>query len=134
MIALLAAALLQQTASLDVAGAWQPGNPGGLVVIEVGEDGPVGTLFVIETEGRTQLDAQNPDEGLRGQPLHGTAMLYGFEAKGDRWRKGRIYDPEAGKVYRSAIRRTGPDTLEVKGCVGPICQTQEWTLAETPAD
>nr|WP_245805975.1 DUF2147 domain-containing protein [Erythrobacter donghaensis] len=32
--------------------------------------------------------------------------------------------PESGKSYRSVIRRKGANALEVKGCVGPFCQTQ----------
>ena len=42
------------------------------------------------------------------------------------WWRGRIYDPKNGKSYRSIIRRKGPGVLEVKGCIGPFCQTQVW--------
>jgi len=34
--------------------------------------------------------------------------------------------PKNGKSYRSIIRRKGPGVLEVKGCIGPFCQTQVW--------
>jgi uncharacterized protein (DUF2147 family) len=27
------------------------------------------------------------------------------------------------------IRRKGPNVLEVKGCIGPFCQTQLWRKA-----
>jgi len=27
------------------------------------------------------------------------------------------------------VRRRGPDRLEVKGCIGPFCQTQVWQRA-----
>ena len=44
------------------------------------------------------------------------------------WR-GAIYDPKRGKTYRSELKRRDANTLEVKGCIGPFCQTQVWTPA-----
>ena len=60
--------------------------------------------------------------------LLGTPVLTSFSEDGDLWR-GRIYDPKSGKDYRSVIRRTSASKLEVKGCLGPFCQTQNWTRA-----
>ncbi|OYW82850.1 MAG: hypothetical protein B7Z22_13475 [Hyphomonas sp. 32-62-5] len=30
------------------------------------------------------------------------------------------------KTYDSRLKRLGDGTLEVKGCIGPVCQTQIW--------
>jgi len=78
--------------------------------------------------GGPAVDSNNPDQRLRTRPIEGIQILTGFTADGDRW-KGRIYDPESGRTYRSELTRTG-GTLKVKGClVGPLCRTQEWTQA-----
>jgi uncharacterized protein (DUF2147 family) len=38
---------------------------------------------------------------------------------------GTIWDPEDGKTYASKMILKG-DTLDVEGCVGPICRGQDW--------
>ena len=77
--------------------------------------------------GGPAVDANNPDPALRTRPIEGIVFLTGFTADGDRW-KGRIYDPESGRTYRSELVRAGT-TLKVKGCFGPFCRTQEWLAA-----
>lgn len=77
--------------------------------------------------GGPAVDANNPDKALRGRPIQGIVFLTGFTADGAKW-KGRIYDPESGRTYRSELRREG-DLLKVKGCLGPFCRTQQWTAA-----
>ena len=69
-----------------------------------------------------------PDPALRKRRLLGLPILSGFTADGDMWR-GRIYDPKSGKTYKSQVRRKPDGSLEVKGCVGPFCQTQVWKKA-----
>ena len=55
-------------------------------------------------------------------------MLDGFEKSGDKWKKGRIYNPEDGKSYKSSIRLDDdPNVLKVKGCIAFFCQSQYWT-------
>ena len=56
-------------------------------------------------------------------------ILTGFKPDGDVWR-GTIYDPKSGKSYRSIVKRRNASTLEVKGCIGPFCQTQVWRKAD----
>lgn len=75
--------------------------------------------------GGPAVDANNPDPKLRSRPIAGLTILSGFTADGGRW-KGRIYDPESGRTYRSELLRAGA-TLRVKGCFGPFCRTQVWT-------
>ena len=77
--------------------------------------------------GGPPVDANNPDRTLRSRPIAGLVILSDFRPDDDRWR-GRIYDPESGRTYRSELIRAGT-TLKVKGCVGPFCRTQEWTAA-----
>ena len=77
--------------------------------------------------GGPAIDVNNPDATLRTRPIAGILILSDFKSADDRW-KGRIYDPESGRTYRSELIRAG-GTLKVKGCIGPFCRTQEWTAA-----
>ncbi len=77
--------------------------------------------------GVDQRDVNNPDPKLRGRRLLGLPLLTGFMADGDAY-KGRIYDPKSGKSYRSVLIAKG-NTLVVKGCIGPFCQSQKWARA-----
>jgi uncharacterized protein (DUF2147 family) len=58
-------------------------------------------------------------------------MMHGYKLSKDgaRWIDGQIYNPEDGNSYRSILEPGPGDTLKVKGCLGPFCQTQTWTRA-----
>ena len=103
----------------------------GKAIVEVAPCGPAlcGRIArVLELRpGGPAFDANNPDPTKRRQPIEGLTILTGFVAAGDHWR-GRIYDPESGRTYRSELRVDG-GTLKVKGCYGPFCRTQEWARA-----
>jgi len=90
--------------------------------------GKISKFLVAPPQGVNQRDVNNPDKSKRSRKLLGTPVLTSFSEDGDLWR-GRIYDPKSGKDYRSVIRRTSASKLEDKGCLGPFCQTQNWTRA-----
>ena len=112
-----------------IAGRWITVD--GKALVEIGACGAqtcgriVRVLKVDPT--KPTVDANNPDKALRTRPILGMIFLTGFAPGNDRWR-GRIYDPESGKSYRSELIRSG-NVLKVKGCVGPFCRTQVWTAA-----
>ncbi len=130
----LTAALLAATpafASEPVTGRWVTEEKDAVVAIApCGKAmcGAVDRFLVPPPQGLDQRDINNPDAKLRNRKLLGMEILTSFVADGKVWR-GRIYDPKSGKSYRSIIRRKGPNVLEVKGCIGPFCQTQEWRKA-----
>ncbi len=132
MKALIAAALIgvaAASAPAPISGHWTTVD--GKALVEIGPCGTqicgriVRVLKVDPTKPTT--DANNPDKTLRTRPIVGMVFLTGFTPGDDRWR-GRIYDPESGKSYRSELVRDG-QTLKVKGCIGPFCRTQVWTAA-----
>lgn len=132
LIAFAAASMGSASAynALDVYGAWLTQKQNSVVVISRCSEAPCGEIVWIDApDAETLTDTENPDETLRDRPLLGLKMLYDFEARKDQWKKGRIYDPETGKTYGSRLRRLEDGTLQVKGCIGPICQTQIWTPA-----
>ena len=86
------------------------------------------------------VDAQNPDRSKRTRPTLGMPVLLNMkkapaENKGDpeEW-EGKVYNAKNGKTYDSTIRLTGPDKLEIKGCVlGFLCGGETWTRYLDPA-
>lgn len=115
-------------AAEPVTGRWVTAEKDAVVAINACGNAMCGTVdrfLVAPPQGLDQRDINNPDPKLRTRKLLGLAILSSFVADGDVWR-GRIYDPKSGKSYRSIIRRKGANVLEVKGCIGPFCQTQLW--------
>lgn len=131
---LAAAALLAApaTAAEPITGSWVTEEGDAVVNIERCGDSLCGRIAkFLETppNGPDQRDVNNPDPELRSRRIMGLPILTGFTEDGDVWR-GEIYDPKRGKTYRSVLEREGPNELEVKGCVGPFCQTQNWPRAK----
>lgn len=116
----------------DVFGLWRTQAGSSHVEIAACENSaPCGRIVWIDDPDADALkDTENPDPSLQDAPLLGLTILSGFERKKNAWKNGRIYDPEAGKSYRSVLRRNEDGDLEMKGCVGPICRKQIWTLIE----
>jgi len=118
----------------DVFGIWKVQSGTALVEIkDCGDGTPCGRLVSIDAPNpEAVLDDQNPNPELAKKPLLGSRMLWGFEAKKSKWSGGRIYDAESGKDYKSKIQLQDDGTLEVKGCIGPFCESQTWTEAAMP--
>lgn len=119
------------SAAEPVAGRWFTAEKDAVILIGPCGKALCGTIersLVPPPQGNDQRDVNNPDPAKRQRRLLGIAILSSFAADGQVWR-GQIYDPKSGKTYRSVIRRKGADVLEVKGCIGPFCQTQVWKKA-----
>lgn len=71
------------------------------------------------------VDERNPNPALRSRKIEGLQILANFTDGGDSWR-GTIYSPEAGKEYKSYLKRQADGSLQVKGCIAFFCQTQVW--------
>lgn len=127
--ALIAAAPL--LAAQPVEGRWLTEERDAVITIgDCGNTlcGRITKFLVTPPQGADQRDVNNRNPKLRSRKLMGMPVLTGFTEDGDEWR-GEIYDPKSGKTYRSIIRRKNASTLEVKGCLGPFCQTQTWKRA-----
>jgi uncharacterized protein (DUF2147 family) len=111
---------------------WRTASGSGIVRFERCEGARLcGSIVRVLTPGQAgATDANNPDPALRSRPVQGLRILSGFTASGHGvWTGGRIYNPEDGRSYRSELRIGRDGRLQVKGCVGPVCQTQHWTQA-----
>ena len=127
--AAIAALAVPALAADPISGRWVTQEKNAIVTIgQCGSSvcGKISKFLKTPPDGANQRDVNNPDKSLRSRKLMGLPVLTDLREDGDLWR-GDIYDPEAGKTYRSVIRRKGANRLEVKGCVGPFCQTQIWT-------
>lgn len=128
MMAAFALSVGSASAAEPVTGRWVTADKDGVILIAPCGKAVCGTLekfLVAPPEGLDQRDINNSDPKLRQRRLLGLPILSGFTADREIWR-GRIYDPKSGKSYRSIIRRKAANLLEVKGCIGPFCQTQIW--------
>jgi uncharacterized protein (DUF2147 family) len=112
-----------------VSGVWlTEAGDAEIEIADCGDGTPCGVMVRVQTEdGSPAIDTNNPDPDLKSRPLVGTKMMWGFREKSGRWKSGQIYNAENGKTYKSKIKRLEDGTLEVKGCIGPICQGQIWT-------
>ena len=128
------AALLCATplvAAQPIEGRWITAEKDAVITIgECGSStcGRLTKFLVAPPQGLDQRDVNNADAKLRQRKLLGMPVLTDFSEDAELWR-GQIYDPKSGKTYRSVIRRKDANRLEVKGCIGPFCQTQVWTRA-----
>ncbi|MCK0129537.1 DUF2147 domain-containing protein [Erythrobacter sp. F6033] len=115
-----------------VNGRWITEDKDAIVTIQSCGNATCGTIsrfLVSPPDGPGQRDIYNPDPVKKKRKLLGLPVLTQFKADKSQWR-GRIYDPKTGKSYRSILRRKDANTLEVKGCIGPFCQTQIWKRAK----
>ncbi|QZD86810.1 DUF2147 domain-containing protein [Qipengyuania psychrotolerans] len=132
---LLALAALVTAAPLlaaqPIEGRWMTAEKDAVITIDdCGSSlcGKITRFLVPPPQGADQRDVNNSNASLRNRKLLGMPVLTGFSKDDDVWR-GQIYDPKSGKTYRSIVRRKSANQLEVKGCIGPFCQTQVWTKA-----
>lgn len=125
------AAPLPAAASQPITGRWVTGEKDAVVgIARCGKAlcGRIERFLIAPAGGNDQRDVNNSDPAKRSRKLIGTPVLIGLTADGSAWR-GEVYDPKSGRTYTSEVRRKDPATLEVKGCFGPICQTQVWKRA-----
>lgn len=50
-------------------------------------------------------------------------------AGGGAYKGGKIWQPSKNKTYKSKMALSG-DTLNVSGCIGPICKKQTWSRVD----
>jgi uncharacterized protein (DUF2147 family) len=118
-------------AAVPVSGRWFTDKKDS--IIEIGPCGAavcgkIVKIIAPTPNGKPAIDSNNPNPALRTRPILGMTLLSGFKDDGKAWR-GEIYDPRAGKTYKSFLARLPNGTLQVKGCVGPFCRTLIFTPA-----
>ncbi|MGH1571689.1 DUF2147 domain-containing protein [Methylobacterium sp. P31] len=123
-------------AASALGGAARAADPAGLWITETGSSririAPCGGGFcgtIVSAPGKG-LDAKNPDPALRSRSVVGVQILDARQPDGSSY-SGSLYNPNDGKTYSGSMRLTGPNTLEVSGCVMSVfCKRQTWTRAK----
>jgi len=99
-------------------------------IADCGDGSPCGTVSWIDPASLE--DGMKPEEVLskKGEQVLGLQLLGGFDRKKKDWRGGTVYDPENDKMYSARLKRMDNGDLQLKGCIGPLCQTQVWTFVD----
>ena len=138
-ITLLASMLLSLSAhasdtAQSIEGVWLSADGTGWIKIEMGADGPTGSIAGSPDDAEQQRpsdkDELNPDPTLRDRDLLGLTIMQGFMAAGGgKWKNGKIYDPNSGKTYKCKLTVVDENTLELRGYIGIsfLGRTETWT-------
>ena len=119
----LAAGLAQAQTGGDPAGIWLTETGDSKVRLSRCGSGYCGTI--VSTAGKG-LDANNPDPALRGRSVVGVQIVNATSATADGF-SGTLYNPKDGKTYSGTLKMTGPNAVEVSGCVMSVfCKRQTW--------
>ena len=102
------------------------GGASHIKIFDCGNGSPCGKIVWINPNTLPAGVTANSATGLNGEPVLGQMILKGFDRKRKDWRGGTIYDPENDKRYAARLKRLTDGNLQLKGCIGPICQTQVW--------
>lgn len=95
-------------------------------ITDCGDGSPCGTIVWIDPASLPEGETPETVIGDNGENVLGQQILEGFERKTKDWRDGTVYDPENDKSYNARIKRLESGELQLKGCIGPFCQTQVW--------
>jgi len=79
-------------------------------------------------------DQNNPEAAKQTRPTLGMPILIDMKktSTGDQW-EGQVYNAKDGQLYKSTIKLSGPDQLEIQGCVlGFLCGGETWSRVAGP--
>ena len=132
LAALLAAASAKAQASGEVTGIWLTQAGDAKIRIRKCSGGICGVIIWLKdpinpATGKRQVDDKNPNPALARRPMIGLPLFSGMRAAAPNKWSGQIYNADDGSNYASHIAVSGPDTLRVEGCVGPLCGGETWT-------
>jgi uncharacterized protein (DUF2147 family) len=123
---------LAQALAADPTGDWRVAD--GVANIRVAECNGRMWGVVAWEKAAGGHDANNPDASKQSRPTLGMPILLDMKKKPgvDQW-EGEVYNAKDGQTYSSTIQPTGPDQLEIKGCVlGFLCGGETWTRVAGP--
>jgi uncharacterized protein (DUF2147 family) len=89
----------------------------------------------LDAKGKPKTDIENPDPKLKSRPRWGLVVLTNLAYKGgNKYEKGKIYDPKSGKTYSCQAELVGTKLIKLRGYIGVslIGRTSEWTRTEKP--
>ena len=132
LAALLATASAKAQGGGKVTGIWLTQAGDAKIRIRKCSGGICGVIIWLKdpinpATGKPQVDDKNPNPALARRPMIGLPLFSGMRAAAPNKWSGQIYNADDGSNYASHIAVSGPDTLRVEGCVGPLCGGETWT-------
>ena len=121
LVALCLAGGAQAQKASDPAGIWLTETGDSKVRLSRCGSGYCGTI--VSTTGKG-LDANNPDPSLRTRSVVGVQIVNATSASGDGY-SGTLYNPKDGKTYSGSLKMTGPNAIEVSGCVMSVFRKRQ---------
>jgi len=103
-----------------------PDGSSHIEIADCGDGTPCGRIVWIDPDSLPEGESPESVAGRAGERLMGMQLIEGFERRRRDWRGGSVYDPENDKMYAARLKRLSDGQLQLKGCIGPICQTQVW--------
>jgi uncharacterized protein (DUF2147 family) len=134
LTALLGASAAKAQTGLEPGGIWLTQAGDAKVRVSKCSGGICGVVVWLKdpidpTTGKAQVDDKNRNQALANRPIIGLSLFSGMRLVGPNKWSGQIYNADDGNTYASNVSVTGPDTLNVEGCVAALCGNEKWTRA-----
>ncbi len=122
LITLFAATLSASASAPPITASWI--NPKSSVIVRIAPCGAALCGRVTWASTKAQADAQRGGTAR----LIGTLLMEDFEADGPGSWRGRLFVPDIQQTAEATMRRTGPNSIEIRGCGlgGLVCKSQSW--------
>ena len=135
---LLVSATAAQAQSNPAVGLWKMTEPDRTILVRMSDENG---MLVGRVEKKTLKNGTDDTSGVctkcpddqKDKPLKGLRMIWGMQREGtsNKWKDGKILEPDSGKVYSCRIEST-PDgkQLKVRGSILFISKTMTWDRVE----
>lgn len=114
----------------SIKGKWLTEDKEGIVEIYIENGKYFGKLIWLkkpnDDKGIPFTDSMNPDPKLNLRPLLNLVIISDMHLEDNEWGGGTIYDPETGKSYRCKLWLNDDKTLNVRGYIGILYETEKW--------
>jgi lathosterol oxidase len=92
--------------------------------------GYVRKIYLLPHEG-TDPVCTKCQGAIKNSKVMGMKIIWGFRKANEKWEDGKILDPGNGSTYTSTLWLVDPDTLKVRGYLGPFYRSQVWKRAKS---
>ena len=129
----LALGTLSAASAADPTGTWLTQQGDAQVRVTKCGSGMCGTIVWLREPidprtGKPQVDDKNSNPALRNRKIIGL-RIFSMAPDGNGGYAGSIYNADDGQTYRSRIVLRSAAQLEVQGCAGPLCGSEQWSKA-----
>jgi uncharacterized protein (DUF2147 family) len=122
---------LSAASAADPTGTWLTQHGDAQVRVAKCGSGMCGTIVWLREPidpqtGKPQVDDKNSNPALRNRRIIGL-RIFSMAPDGSGGYAGSIYNADDGQTYRSKIVLRSTEQLEVQGCAGPLCGSEQWS-------